>query len=326
MRVTRGRAALLALAIGVAGTGETAALEGGNWRTAIATAATQSVVAVLPLLPKHEIDQEEPEGTGFAIHDGRTLVTADHVLGRANAVRVRLASGAVRDADITLRDADTDIALLQIAEPLPPLAFSAEISTGADACVLGNAFGLGIGLACGVISATGRRGVGFNRVEDFLQTDAAINPGMSGAPLITADGHVAGMASAIFTKSSDGNLGVNFAVSARLLAAVLDDGEDGRIDRRAAGLILRPLPAPGETGEPGAEVVRVSPGSPEDRAGIAEGDRIRAIGELAVRGQPDYLAAIVLAAGQDTLTFSIERAGELLDILVQNESEKEKNR
>ncbi|MCP3054158.1 S1C family serine protease [Aurantimonas marianensis] len=326
MRVARGLAAVLALAIGVAGTGETAALKGGNWRTAIATAATQSVVAVLPLLPKHEIDQEEPEGTGFAIRDGRTIVTADHVLGRANAVRVRLASGAVRDADITLRDADTDIALLQIAEPLPPLAFPADIRTGADACVLGNAFGLGISLACGVISATGRRGVGFNRVEDFLQTDAAINPGMSGAPLITADGHVAGMASAIFTKSSDGNLGVNFAVSARLLAAVLDDGEDGRIDRRAAGLILRPLPAPGETGEPGAEVVRVSPGSPEDRAGMAEGDRIRAIGELAVRGQPDYLAAIVLAAGQDTLTFSIERAGELLDILVQNESEKEKNR
>ncbi|HEY9055684.1 MAG TPA: trypsin-like peptidase domain-containing protein [Aurantimonas sp.] len=326
MRVARGLAAVLALALAVAGTGETAALEGGNWRTAIATAATQSVVAVLPLLPKHEIDQEEPEGTGFAIRDGRTIVTADHVLGRANAVRVRLASGAVRDADITLRDADTDIALLQIAEPLPPLAFPADIRTGADACVLGNAFGLGISLACGVVSATGRRGVGFNRVEDFIQSDAAINPGMSGAPLITADGHVAGMASAIFTKSSDGNLGVNFAVSARLLAAVLDDGEDGRIDRRAAGLILRPLPAPGETGEPGAEVVRVSPGSPEDRAGMAEGDRIRAIGELAVRGQPDYLAAIVLAAGQDTLTFSIERAGELLDILVQNESEKEKNR
>lgn len=328
MRITRGLAALLALALAgfAAANGQAEELADANGRTAIATAATQSVVAVLPLLPKHEINQEEPEGTGFAIRDGSTIVTADHVLGRANAVRVRLASGAVRDADITLRDADTDIALLRVTEALPPLAFSVDVRTGADACVLGNAFGLGVSLACGVVSATDRRGVGFNRIEDFLQTDAAINPGMSGAPLITADGNVAGMASAIFTKSSDGNLGVNFAVSARLLEAVLDDGEDGRIDRRAAGVILRPLPAPGETGEPGAEVVRVAPGSPEDQAGIAEGDRIRAIGDLAVRGQPDYLTALVLDAGRETLTFSIERAGELLDIVVQDKSEKGKDR
>ena len=328
MAVSHGLAALLALAIAgfAVATGQAEELAAEHWRTAIATAATQSVVAVLPLLPKHEINQEEPEGTGFAIRDGSTIVTADHVLGRANAVRVRLASGAVRDADITLRDADTDIALLRVTEALPPLAFSAGVRPGADACVLGNAFGLGVSLACGVVSATDRRGVGFNRIEDFLQTDAAINPGMSGAPLITADGHVAGMASAIFTKSSDGNLGVNFVASARLLEAVLDDAEDGRIDRRAAGVILRPLPAPGETGEPGAEVVRVAPGSREDRAGITAGDRIRAIGDLPVRGQPDYLTAIVLDAGQDTLTFSIERAGELLDILVHDKSEKGKDR
>ncbi|MEC5289473.1 trypsin-like peptidase domain-containing protein [Aurantimonas sp. C2-6-R+9] len=328
MAISRGLAALLALALAgfAAGAGTADALEAGNWRTAIATVATQSVVAVLPVLPTHEINQEEPEGTGFAIRDGRTIVTADHVLGRANAVRLRLSSGAVRSADIALRDADTDIALLHVSDALPPLAFSADARTGADACVLGNAFGLGISLACGVISATERRGVGFNRIEDFIQTDAAINPGMSGAPLITADGNVAGMASAIFTKSSDGNLGVNFVASARLLEAVLDDAEDGRIDRRAAGVILRPLPAPGETGEPGAEVVRVAPGSPEDRAGITAGDRIRAIGDLPVRGQPDYLTALVLDAGQETLTFSIERAGELLDILVHDKSEKGKNR
>ncbi len=328
MRITRGLAALIALALAgfAAVAGQAEELSAKNWRTAIATVATQSVVAVIPVLPKHQINQEEPEGTGFAVRDGRTIVTADHVLGRTNTVRLRLSSGAVREADIALRDADTDIALLHVSDALPPLVFSADVRTGADACVLGNAFGLGISLACGVISATDRRGVGFNRIEDFLQTDAAINPGMSGAPLITADGNVAGMASAIFTKSSDGNLGVNFVASARLLEAVLDDGEDGRIERRAAGIILRPLPTPGETGEPGAEVVRVAPGSPEDQAGIAMGDRIRAIGDLAVRGQPDYLSAIVLGAGQDTLTFSIERAGELLDILVQDKSEKGKDR
>ncbi|MER0237047.1 trypsin-like peptidase domain-containing protein [Fulvimarina sp. MAC8] len=293
------------------------ALAEEEWRRGLADRLGPSIVAVLPDLPKSQIDQEEPEGTGFAIGDGRDVLTADHVLGRANSARLRLADGTVVAAEIRVRDPDTDMAYLEVEEALPPLQLAEDAETGADICVIGNAFGLGPSLACGIVSAAHRRGVGFNRVEDFLQTDAAINPGMSGAPLFAGEDGVSGMASAIFTKRSDGNLGVNFAVSARLLKAVVADMEDGRIDRRPQGLVLRPTLAPGEIGAPEAEVVRVSPGSPEATAGLKKGDLLIAIDSLEIKGQPDYLTALALFADRAKTAYRLERDGERLDLTVE---------
>ncbi|MEN3794218.1 trypsin-like peptidase domain-containing protein [Fulvimarina sp. MAC3] len=279
--------------------------------------AGPSIVAVLPDLPKTEIDQEEPEGTGFAIGDGRHILTADHVLGRADSARLRLADGTVVPAEIQARDPETDMAYLKVDEALPPLQLAEDTDVGADICVIGNAFGLGPSLTCGIVSAVHRRSVGFNRVEDFIQTDAAINPGMSGAPLFAGADGVSGMASAIFTKRSDGNLGVNFAVSTRLLRAVVKDMRDGRIDRRPQGLVLRPTLAPGKIGTPEAEVVRVVPGSPEAEAGIETGDRLVAIETLEIEGQPDYLTALALFADRPTISFQLVRNGEPRDLTVE---------
>jgi serine protease Do len=287
-----------------------------GWRGAIAERAKGSVVAVIPDVPRQAMNMEEPEGTGFAVGDGKIVLTADHVLGKANAARLRLKNGAEVDAEVLVRDADTDIALLSISNGLAPLEFGAAAKTGDDVCISGNAFGLGISLTCGIVSATSVRGTGFNRVEDFVQTDAAMNPGMSGAPLFTKDGKVAGMASAIFTKDSDGNLGVNFAASARLLEAFLADAQDRRIDRRPQGLLLRPAVAEGGDGAPKAEIVRVVAGSPEAAAGIKSGDVLEAVNGLAVGGQPDYLFAIMLFSAIDAVRFTIVRDGDRFDIEV----------
>lgn len=313
--------AVAALILCADGTGVSPAKADEDWRLHVSDRFASSIVAVLPDLPKGLVDQEEPEGTGFAIGDGRRLVTADHVLGRAISARLRLSDGRVIAAEIAVRDPETDIAILLVDEALPPLALSEDARTGADVCVIGNAFGLGQSLACGVVSATNRRGVGFNRVEDFVQTDAAINPGMSGAPLFAGEGGVSGMASAIFTKRSDGNLGVNFAVSARLLKAVLEDMSDGSIDRRPAGLVLRPSLAPGEIGMAEAEVAGLSPGSPEAATGIRTGDRLLAIETLEIRAQPDYLTALALFADRTKTTFRLKRDGELLDLAVETKAE-----
>lgn len=83
--------------------------------------------------------------------------------------------------------------------------------------MISNSFGLDLGITCGVISATGRENTGFNQIENFIQTDAAANPGSSGGALIDDNGKLIGMMSGIFTKNTDTNSGVNFAVSSELI-------------------------------------------------------------------------------------------------------------
>jgi S1-C subfamily serine protease len=89
--------------------------------------------------------------------------------------------------------------------------------TGSHVCALGNSFGLGTGISCGVVSAVNRMGVGINKIEDFIQTDAAVNPGMSGGALVDPQGRLVGLVDAIFTKEADIDAGVNFAISVPLL-------------------------------------------------------------------------------------------------------------
>jgi S1-C subfamily serine protease len=263
-----------------------------EWRRAIGETMATSVVAVVPNVERAAVNLEEPEGTGFAVDDGTLVLTADHVLGAAETARLRLGDGRELAAKILVRDRDTDLALLRPARPVPPLVLGGPAVAGDDVCVAGNSFGLGVSLACGIVSATDVRGIGFNRIEDFVQIDAAVNPGMSGAPVFSRDGAVIGMASAIFTKGSDGNLGVNFAASARLLQVFLADARDGRIDRASQGLLLRAADAT----ETGALIARVIGGSPEDGTDIRAGDRLVSINGIAVRDQADYLFAVMMAA------------------------------
>ena len=155
------------------------------------------------------------------------IATADHVIGPARKVFVRTVEGEDSTAEIVLRDAQTDIALLRLKNPLRPFEFSVEAATGEKTCAIGNSFGLDIAVTCGVVSTLQMSGAGFNQVEDFVQTDAAVNPGMSGGALVDESGKLVGMLSAIFTKKSDSNIGVNFAVSAANTAWRLMNGMFG---------------------------------------------------------------------------------------------------
>ncbi|WP_158284803.1 S1C family serine protease [Oricola cellulosilytica] len=296
---------------------------GAEWRNDIADRAKRSVVAVIPVLPRDAVNNDEPEGTGFPVRDGNTILTADHVLGPATSVRLRLSDRRMMDAEIVVRDPETDMALLRISERITPLLLDGKVTPGDDVCVAGNAFGLGISLTCGIVSATEIRGIGFNRIEDFVQTDAAVNPGMSGGPLFSRAGRVAGMASAIFTKERDGNLGVNFAASIRMIEAFLADGLDGSIDRRPQGLLLRAEENRGENGRMRAKIVRVVAGSPEEGGGLRQGDFLIAINGLAVKGQADYLFATMLFPAPDTLIYTIVRDGKTQSIPITSQMEEE---
>jgi len=177
-----------------------------------------------------------PEGTGFVIaaptsvhissrsQKARSpyLLTAAHVVDRASRIEITNPDGVRVDAVLLAVDLRTDLALLEMPFALPPVELMLDTpAVGSHACAVGNSFGLGISLTCGVVSATGLKNIGFNPVEDFIQTDAAVNPGASGGLLINSAGQGLGLIDAIFTKSEDSDAGVNFAVSAKLIDRVL---------------------------------------------------------------------------------------------------------
>lgn len=151
-----------------------------------------SVVSVLPQWPGRPPDLAEPEGSGVVVGSGRVILTADHVLKTARTVLIRTSDGDVLHAAIKGRDPTSDLALLEIAQSLPALGFAGDPQPGEPVCALGNAFGLGLSVTCGTVSAIHRSNAGFNGLEDFVQTDAAINPGASGGALVNRQGKLVG--------------------------------------------------------------------------------------------------------------------------------------
>jgi S1-C subfamily serine protease len=268
--------------------------------------ARNSVVSLLPDWPPGISRNEEPEGSGIVVGNGTLIATADHVLGLAKSARIRTAEGRVIKAEIVLRDPTTDIAFLGIEKPLTAFGRPADISIGEKSCALGNSFGLGVSVSCGVISAKQVSGTGFNPVEDFHQTDASVNPGMSGGALVNEEGRLVGMLSAIFTKQSDANIGMNFAVSGQLLEKVLNDYQEHGVSRhRATGVLVRPGNPVDHDGWIGAKVVRLEDGSIADKAGIETDDLIISVGQRRMLRAGAFEAAVVLA-----------KAGLELDVLV----------
>lgn len=193
----------------------------GTW-----SSAEPSVVAVLPTWPGYSRpgfgapDGTAPEGSGFFLHPSLEsrpttyIVTSAHVVEQATRIEIEDHAGRRYNArlagtdtarDIALLEAETDGTGMVVATRQPP-------PVGLHACVIGNPFGLGNSFSCGVVSATGRK-AGFQQIEDFIQTDAAVNPGASGGVLVDARGRLLGMVNAIFTKEADIDAGVNFAIS-----------------------------------------------------------------------------------------------------------------
>jgi len=276
-----------------------------------------SVVSVLPKWPGYAQGGQPqlppgaaPEGTAVAIRAGGYLVTALHVVARAEAIVLRLADGRRLPARLVGGDAASDLAVLRAEVELPLLPDApADPSLGAPVCAVGNAFGLDLSVTCGVVSAVHRSGVGFNRVEDFVQTDAAVNPGASGGPLVDGEGRLVGVLSAIFTKGSDADIGVNFAASVALVRRVADDLIDhGRVVPARAGVRIVELD-PREAGRTGARIAQVDPGGTAARAGLAAGDIVTAVGERPIDRASAAVAAFYLRHPGDAVAVTVLRDG-----------------
>jgi S1-C subfamily serine protease len=285
----------------------------------------ESVVSVLPLWPGHERGGQgqvppgsAPEGTATAIRDGGYLVTALHVVARATAITVRLPDGREVPAQLIGRDPATDLALLKVAVDLPPLPAAPEPVLGAPVCAVGNQFGLDLSVTCGVVSALHRSGTGFNPIEDFVQTDASVNPGASGGPLVDAQGRLVGVLSAIFTKDADADIGVNFAASVALVRRVTDDLIDrGRVIRARSGLRVADLELAERARLVGARVLSVVPGGAAEAAGIAAGDVILRVGARPVPKASDVVSALQLYRPGDRISVTVVGGGAKRDIEIE---------
>ena len=191
------------------------------------SAAAPSVVVIEPTWPGYNRPGfgappgTAPAGTGIFIGTGDRsshLVTAAHVITRATEIEIVTEDGMRHAAAVIAVDNQRDIAILVTKLKRRPITLRlSDPAIGEHGCAIGNSFGLGLSISCGVVSAIHRKQIGFNPIEDFVQTDAAINPGGSGGALVDADGRLIGMIDGIFTKEADIDAGVNFAVSVPLL-------------------------------------------------------------------------------------------------------------
>ena len=260
----------------------------------------KSVVSVLPVWPGRAQGGSggragaAPEGTGVVLRPGH-IATAWHVVEPARRIDIRLSDGRILPARLIAKDAASDIAVLGVDVRLPPIGIAPPPRLAQPVCAVGNAFGLGLSVTCGVVSAVNVSNAGFNPVEDFVQTDAASNPGVSGGALVDAEGRLVGMMSAIFASASDNNIGVNFAVSTDLLIKVVDAlVTDGKVRYPSPGWRLRTAGRDRLANVAAPVVGHVKDGGPAARAGIASGDTILRIGTRRIRTPREAIAAFAV--------------------------------
>jgi len=227
-------------------------------------------------------------GSGVILDASGHIVTARHVIADVDDIAVALWDGRVAEARVVGADPDTDLAILKIDLPdLPIASFDTEITprVGDVALAIGNAFGLNHTVTIGIISALGRGQLNLTSLENFIQTDAAINSGNSGGALINTRGEVVGLNSASLSQNL-GAQGIGFAIPTPIVLAVASQIiEYGQVQRgwigaELADSALRLSPQSAEL-TAGASILAISPRGPAAAAGLVEGDII-----LALAGEP----------------------------------------
>ena len=230
------------------------------------------------------------QGSGFVYDDEGHIVTNDHVVDGASAITVRFWNGETYEAQVVGSDASTDLAVLEVDAPasvLVPLTFgdSSAVQVGDAVVAIGSPFGLEGTVTSGIVSALHRQMTSPNdfTIDDSIQTDAAINHGNSGGPLLDAHGRVIGVTSQI-ESDSGGNDGVGFAIPSNTARSVVSQLlESGRVEHAYLGVSLATIP-PSVAGQldlpAGAEITQVRSGTP-----AAEADLQGATGEKTVAGE-----------------------------------------
>lgn len=263
-------------------------------------------------------------GSGVIITPDGYILTNSHVVNRADRLEVTLADGTTYPAQLVGEDPETDLAVLRIPAsglPVAVLGDSEKLRVGQLVIAIGNPFGFQATVTTGVVSALGRtlRSQGGRLIENVIQTDAALNPGNSGGPLVDTRGQVVGINTAIIQFAQ----GICFAIpvnTARWVAGQLI--KEGRVRRAFLGVTVQQRPVHRRLARlhdvvsgTGLLVMGVAPGSPAAQAGLRQGDIIVAIDGVAISSADDLQRMLGRAAIGAPLRITVLRGVERLDLV-----------
>ena len=257
-----------------------------------------------------EIQAGNASGTGFVIDAEGHVVTNDHVVGDEETVQVRFATGGEEQGRVVATDPSTDLAVIEVdlaGHDVDPVEFgsSADVQVGDSVYAIGNPFGLERSLTAGIVSALDRSITAPNNftINGVIQTDAPVNRGNSGGPLLDAAGNVIGVVSQIQSENG-GNIGIGYAVPSDTASTVVEALlKDGEIERGYLGVRLS------ETDD-GVTLANVIEDDPADRAGLESGDVVLQAGGKPVDSAEDIQSAVSAKKPGEQLELQIRRGND----------------
>jgi len=262
-------------------------------------------------------------GSGFVVSENGYVVTNNHVIDGADEIFVKFSDGREYKTKLVGTSPEVDIAVLKIQsnEKFKPLEFadSDNVQIGQWSIAFGNPMGLNDSMTVGVVSAAGRSSLGIEQIENFIQTDAAINQGNSGGPLIDINGKVIGVNTAILSQSG-GNVGLGFAIPSNLVVAVKDSLiSTGKFEKPYLGAYLGNLDsevvkALKLKSSNGVLIAKVTPNGPAAQAGLQANDVITAVNGKSIISGGSFIGELAAKKAGDKVQLTIVRNGKEMNV------------
>lgn len=265
------------------------------------------------------------QASGVIVNPDGYILTNSHVVHNMDSINVQLNDGREFMAKVLGDDSNSELALLKVdAKNLPYLTLgnSDDLEVGQWVAAIGNPFGLQATLTVGVVSAKSRNNLDIARYEDFIQTDAAINRGNSGGALVTLDGEVIGINTAIATTTNSGYLGIGFAIPSNMAKKFMEEIlSDGKFTRGFLGVALQPIDYKlaqvfGLKKVEGALVTNVTQNSAAERAGLQAEDIILRYNERPVENAASLRNVVYMMKPGSKLVLTVLRKDQILQLPV----------
>lgn len=306
-----------------------------NTKDSIVNIRTKKTVVVNTYNPLEELlfgrsgGEERREsgslGSGFVVSEDGYIVTNNHVVSNADEIFVKFSDGREYKTRLIGTSPEVDIAVLKIeaGEKFKPLEFtdSDTIEIGQWSIAFGNPMGLNDSMTVGIVSAAGRSSLGIEEIENFIQTDAAINQGNSGGPLIDINGKVIGVNTAILS-TSGGSVGLGFAIPSNLAVAVKDSIiSTGKFEKPYIGVYLdnldsEKIKALNIKSTNGVLIAKVVEGGPAEKAGLQANDVIVAVNGKQVNSAGAFIGELAAKKSGQNIELKVIRNSKTVNINV----------